>query len=116
MDSASIIRRIHAGRERKVEVEPGKTITLRRPARWDALLQHRGVSVDMVLKCAVAWDGITEADIFGPALAPPDLVPFDAAVFAEVARDRIAWCEALAKAMVEMITEALEQAEATAKN
>ena len=116
MDATSLIRRIQAGRERKVEVEPGKTITLRRPARWDAVLQHRGVSVDMVLKCAVAWDGITEADIFGAALAPPDLVTFDAALFSEVARDRIAWCETLLKAMVEMITEALDSAESAAKN
>lgn len=115
-DSAALIKRIHAARERKVEVEPGKTITLRRPARYDAILLHRGVSVQTVLACAVDWAGITEADIFGPELAPPDVVPFSVEVFSEVARDRIAWVEKLTEALVAMITAALEAQESAAKN
>jgi len=122
MDAQLLVKKILAGREQWLALEPAsggapaKRVCIRRPARWDALPFHRGTTVDAVLKCVVAWDGFTEADLLGPELAPDDPVPFDPALLDVVMRDRIEWVDAISTKLVEMVSAAFERKEATAKN
>lgn len=108
--SARIIAALRAARQSWVELEPGKRVQIIRPPEA-ALHEFSALAgenhVDRMLRCVVkyvtGWEGITEADLLGAALAPADVVPFESALWATVVADRMDWIRVVMSALVESI-------------
>lgn len=103
-----LLQKLRAQREFWVELEPGKRVKLRRPGETEFGRLAGGIGVEDVKRCAIAWEGITEADLLGPDVGVEDAVPFEPAVFAEVISDRAAWAELLAKSIADAIVTHLQ--------
>lgn len=101
MDAQALIKRIRAGREVWLELEPAsgsgddakpaKRVRIRRPAEAEMrtfLVQSRA---EAAVGVVVGWDGFTEADLLGDSVGAADAVSFDADLWAEVVRDRADW-------------------------
>jgi hypothetical protein len=63
----------------------------------------------------VGWEGITEADLVGPA-GSSDPAAFAPALWSVVVADKLAWLQAVATAILEAIVKHRESLEADAKN
>ncbi len=111
-----LIAKLLAQRESWVEVEAGKRVKVRRPDESEMTDFRSGMSVALMLRHVVGWDGFTEVDILGEGIGAADPVPFDAALFATVARDNLAWFEPISVEIATRIAEHWKAREATAKN
>lgn len=117
MTPEQLIAKLLAQRESWVEVEPGRRVRVRRPDESEMVDFRGGMSVELMLRHVVGWEGFTEADILGPALGAADAaVAFDAALFAVLARDHVAWFEPVSVEIATRIAEHWKAREATAKN
>lgn len=108
-----LIARLLKSRERTLELEPGVTVTLRRPAASE-IGELRAGGVRAFLACVVGWSGFTEAVIFGEGSTKA--LPFDAALWQTAAADRAEWVNAVIEAMAEDIKAHAEASEARRKN
>ena len=59
-------------------------------------------SVTHVSKYVVGWDGITEADLIGPA-GSAEPAPFTPALWAIVVEDKLGWMRAIGRALLDAI-------------
>ena len=116
MAADALIARVLAQRESWVEVEPGKRVRVRRPAEAEMPEFRAGMSIDLLCRHVVGWEGFAEADLLGPALGASDPTPFDAELFAVVARDHLNWFEPIAAELSARISAHWQAREATAKN
>ena len=103
-------------REISVEVEPGKSLRLRRPAVARLHRFRAGITPELLAEHCIGWTGITEANVLGDAFAPPEPADFDAALVAELLADREQWFEAATAAMTKAIVDRMALIEATEKN
>lgn len=112
--SASLLARLHAGREEEVALPNGRTVRVRRPPEtaMPALLMN-GELVEY-LRCVVGWGGgWTEADVLGSSGDASKAAPFDVELWVELARDHAEWAKLVAKkvqAMCLAFTQAKEAA------
>lgn len=120
------IARIRAGRERWVELEPGKTVLLRRPAEseFPAFFRSTGdgkttdlvAGIEDVQKHVVNWRGFTEADLFGAADGSSDPIEFSQSLWAEVVSDNADWSHLVAKELIQQIVTHIKGKGDAAKN
>lgn len=68
-----------------------------------------------VEKYTIGWDGITEADLIGPA-GSSEAAPFAPALWAALTVDRMAWSRVVAQALLDAIVEHRNAVEGDAKN
>lgn len=108
-----LIARLLKARERVLELEPGLSVTLRRPAASE-IGDLRANGVRGFLGCVVDWRGFSEKALFGDGSAKA--LPFDAALWVTAASDRPEWVNAVIEAMAEDIRAHAEAAEARRKN
>ena len=129
MSQAVLIQRLQAQRESWCELEPAadgqpaKRVRLRRPVETEisemrsqpgkSMLQ---VITESVCRYAVGWEGITEADLLGPAQGSSDAVPFSPELWVEVVRDRMEWVDAAGAHLMQQVAEHLERKASAAKN
>jgi hypothetical protein len=125
MMTLRLITQLRAQRQSWVELEPGKQVQIMRPAETDigGLLRAEGgagrslqVGLPEVSRFVTGWQGITEADLLGPTVGASDLVPFDAALWAEVVADRADWLGTVAAALLAAVVKHFEAKEAAEKN
>jgi hypothetical protein len=114
--SQSLIARMDALRSHWVDLPGGKRVQFRRPFETDLGKFAGGVSVEHVCECACDWAGFTEADLVGAAFGSDAPVKFTPELWAHVVRDRIAYVQPVAEAVVKAITEHLAEMGAAAKN
>lgn len=93
MSNDERIARLQRAREFVVELQPGVTVTMRRPASWERIRLLR--RVDAFVDHAVAWSGVTDRLIFGEGSDAP--LPFDVALWRECVADREEWFNAVIK-------------------
>jgi len=119
--SEAIIKRLREARMWWLELEPGKSVRCIRPAEVE-VAQHLfeggklAVGIESVKRFVVDWQGFTEADLLGAAIGSTDPLPFDAALWAEVAADRKEWVAKVASAILEAAVRHHESKAEAAKN
>ena len=74
------------------------------------------VGFDAMRRFTVDWAGFSEADILGSAVGASDALPFSAAVWAEIASDRVAWVRLVSNAILESAVAHHLKKEAALKN
>lgn len=111
-----LIAKLRAQREFVVEVEPGVSITLRRPAVAEMPELRTMTNLEIAMSYAVGWKGVTEALLLGPAVGAEDDVPFDGELWAEVVADRVDWIKACADRVIDVVTKRLAAEADAAKN
>lgn len=105
-----------AQRTVRCEVEPGKVLLIRRPLDHQLRALAGGLTAELLAQHVVGWQGITEADLLGAAVGAEDEAEFSPALLSDVLGERGEWASKGAHALVEAITQYLQQREATAKN
>lgn len=119
-DAASrLLAQLRNGRRRMVEVEPGKVLVYLRPTEEQILqmASQRIVSTTLARGQLVNWEGITEADLLGPAIGSADLAAFSLEIAAEVLSDRATtWQSALVNHMMVEVTSFMAERALQRKN
>ena len=116
MDEAALLARLDEQRMRWADLPDGKRVRYRRPLETEFAKFRSGVDVEHLCEYVCGWEGFTEADLLGPAIGASDPVNFTPKLWERLVRDRIDYVQPVAQAMVQAITEHLEQREAIAKN
>ena len=116
MDFAALIARMDQQRTQWVALPDAKRVQFMRPLETDFARFRAGVSVELICECVCGWEGFSEADLLGAAIGSSDPLPFDAALWTRVARDRIEYMPPIAEALVTSITEHLKAKDDVAKN
>lgn len=111
-----LVTALRRQREFAVEVAPGVSILLRRPAAAEMPELREMTNAQIAVRFAVGWKGVTEALLLGPAVGAEDDVPFDGEVWAEVVADRVDWIKACADGVIEAVTKHLAAEADAAKN
>lgn len=121
--SARLIAALLAARKSWVELEPGKRVQILRPpeaALHEFNVQGGENNVERMLRCVVkyvtGWEGFTEADLIGAALAPAEPVSFDAGLWAVMVADRVDWIRVVMAALIDAINTHDRAKQAAAKN
>ncbi|MEY5101250.1 MAG: hypothetical protein RJA36_3969 [Pseudomonadota bacterium] len=113
--AADYIARIWQARESWCDLAPGKRVKVRRPGELAMRqLAGGGATLEKLCSCVVAWDGITEGDLFDGG--SENYVPFDAGVWAEAVADQAEWAALVAAHVTQLITEHMAKREATRGN
>lgn len=94
----------------------GLRVRLRRPPTAKLAPFARGAEPEAYLRCAVGWEGFSEATFLGAAVGASDPIPFDIDAWVVAALDRLDWIEKVTAAMVGAITAHIEKTQADAKN
>lgn len=114
MSAQTLIQKMRQQRQLRVEVAPGKFITLLRPQDWDTLAL-RGLSIlDLVRRFGVDWSGFTEADLLAGGGSEPVEWHIDVAV--ELLGDRVEWLKAIDDKVAEALKLRADQREAALGN
>jgi hypothetical protein len=116
MDADKLIAQLDEQRTRWADLPGGKRVQFRRPLETEFHKFRGGVEVQHVAEYVCGWSGFTEADILGAAIGSDQTVPFNSRLWDRVARDRLDYVAAVATAIVDAITDYLQQRDATAKN
>lgn len=113
---SDVLKRLQAARERWITLDDSRQVRIRRPvaAKLPALLQSAGV--EPFLDCVTDWRGFTEASVLGAAVASDTVIPFDAALWRELALDNVTWLPKVANAVIEDASAFLKTIEAAAGN
>lgn len=116
-----LIKQLREQRMQWVELEPGKEVRIIRPTETDLVTNlAKGSSISMgfeeAAKYVVDWRGITEADLLGAAVGSSDAVPFSAALWAEVASDKLDWVNTVVQAIVKVLVDRKATQDQDAKN
>lgn len=114
--SKELVAQILAQRESRLELQPGKSVVVRRPSEYEMVAPKSGTSLDFILRYVVGWDGYTEADLLGQAVGSDQPVGWDPAVFAVYLTDRMADIRAIDTHLGGLITAYAKQRESVAKN
>lgn len=127
-----LLEKLLRKREHKVDLipaegeKPAKGVKFRRPgetemsnmlvvdkttgkATWQVEKKH-------VLECVFAWYEITEADLLGAEMAPPDPVDFDPDLWAEMVGDNVEWMNKIADAILKSVVDYVIAQDAIRKN
>jgi len=126
MDSKLILAQRLKKREHKVDLGGGRSVTFLRPTEVEMggmLVKHPTdptkmtwkVELEDVKRCVFDWT-FTQADLLGADIAPPDPVPFDAALWAEVCSDSVEYVNKVADEILESVVEYINKREAARKN
>lgn len=119
MTKATLAERLLAAREFWVdmpELGEGRRVKLRRPSESQILQMRAGATLEHVQTSAVAWEGVTEADLLGPEVGASDLLPFDAEAWSVFVADHIAISSRCALRITEVISEHLQKLKETRGN
>lgn len=116
MDAAALIAKALEQREQWVDLGDGKRVKVRRPAAAELFAFGRATNPEQFMRCAVGWEGVTEADILGAAVGSDAAVPWSLDLWLVLALDNPEWMTAVSAAVVEAIKTYLEQREAITKN
>lgn len=114
--SNPLLQRMLAAREAWVQLpgaRDGLQVRVRRPAEAQMPGLLLKGELEDYLGWVVGWKGFTEADVLGARQGSDAAVPFDPALWREIALDHVAWCKAVAdqiKAMCEAFVGAKEAA------
>ena len=114
--SEQLIQRLRKQRESSLELQPGVSITIRRPTEYEMTELLGGITEQHLKKHVVGWAGVTEALLMGADMAPPDAVAFHADLWAEVVADRSEWFKAAADELKRITQAYLEAKAETRKN
>lgn len=130
MSTQALILRLQAQRASWCELQPAADghpaieVQLSRPveaelrdyydARAAGTLQPRLVRA--ACEQATGWRGMSAAALLGAAIGSADELPFDAALWVEVVRDRQAWLDKVAVHLMDAIAAHLATRSAAAKN
>ncbi len=104
-----LITRLREQRMKWVELAalPGKRVRIIRPTETELPEFFQGgrltVGLEQVKRFVVDWEGFTEADLLGAAVGSSDPLPFDPALWAEVAADQSAWVRQLAQDLLDHV-------------
>ena len=112
---SALADRLRAARESDVELEPGKTMRIRRPAEYH-MPEFRIITLDLAVGCCIGWSGITEADLFGQGVGVGDAATFDKDACREALGDRNAWFQKVAAGIRDAMSSYLGIVEDAAKN
>ena len=113
---ADLIGKLRAQRESWHDLGDGKRVRIRRPVESEFGTLLRGILLEHVQKYVVDWEGITEADLLGPAVGASDPVPFSPEVWAEVISDKAEWVGSIAGRIAEVVSEYLDKRKAAQGN
>lgn len=118
MDQAALISALRSQRRRWVDLPGGKSLRVRiqRPAETEFGKFRSGVTVDDVVHYVDGWDGFTESTILGDAVGAEEPVEFSSDLWRELVRDRAAWVQPVAQAIVYAITEHIAARDAASGN
>ena len=116
MSAQSLIARLAEQRRHWAELPGGVRVRLSRPHETEFARFRLGITVEHVCEYVDGWEGVTEAVVLGPSIGSDAPVPFDAALWRELVRDRIDWVPPVAEAIAKAITDHLAAKDATAKN
>ena len=114
--SEALLKRLMAQRERWVDLGGGRRVCFLRPAQTELRSLAGANFVDVAAKAVIRWEGITEADILGPAVGSPDPAPFSPELWAAWSRDNIAHVEAVVEAVVAEADKLVSEIKATTGN
>lgn len=120
MDAQALIRKLQQQRERQVEVEPGKHVTMRGPTETQFTQFLQGgklvAGFEQARDFVVGWKAITEADLLGTAVGASDEVEFSPQLWAEVIANHADWVRKITTALLDYIVEYHQRAETIEKN
>lgn len=116
MDCAALIASLRTGRRSWVALPNGAQVRIVRPTEAEFGKFTGGVTVDHVCEYVDDWKGVTEATLLGDAVGADDVVPFDAALWAEWVRDRLDDVQVVATAIGAAIGEHLKARKTAAGN
>lgn len=114
--SQTLVQRLHALRESRFEVLPGKFLKLRRPAEVEMVDLRRGVGIDVLKKYVVGWEAFTEADLLGPAIGASSEVAFDAETFGAWIVDHVDEYAKVAEELQRLVLDHIKAKGEAAKN
>jgi hypothetical protein len=122
MDSAEMVRRLQAARQRWHELDdpPRRALLIRRPAevammRWRERMTPERIP-EMVIETVVDWRGFTEADFLGAGVGASDPQAFSSELFAEWVNDNADALGDVAETVFTMINEHSTAREKALKN
>lgn len=129
MSAQQLIERLRAARNgwcvlREADGDmPELAVCLRRPSEVElqGLRPVPGRDINDTLaeaacSSAVDWRGFTEAELLGAAIGSSDPLPFDAALWREVVRDRMEWLVKCTNHLMDVVREHLRLKAEQAKN
>lgn len=126
MDAKQLIEAMKTQRQRWVDVAPGKRVRILLPTELEVVRHFAKVGAegklslaadfDEVKRFTTGWEGFTEADILGAAVAPADPAAFDPDLWELVAAEHLDWVRSVAQALLQGIVDRQLAREADAKN
>lgn len=116
MNAQALIARLAEQRRHWADLPGGVRVRFARPHETEFARFRLGITIEHVCEYVDGWDGVTEAVVLGPSIGSDAPVPFDAALWRELVRDRIDWVPPVAEAIAKAITDHLAAKDATAKN
>lgn len=102
MSAPTLVERLRAAREARVDVGPGKQLRLRRPLEAH-MHKLREITVERVAEHVVGWEGVTEQDLLPPGVGGSDAAEFSPELIVEVLADKPDWAQAAVAKLVEMV-------------
>lgn len=107
---SALVRKLHAKRERWLQVAPGLELLVRRPAEVELAKLRQGIEFEDAVAAITGWRGFTEAVLLGdPALGDSETaLPFSADLCAEWLRDNVAAVNAVVDDMAQRVREHIE--------
>lgn len=116
--SKALIEQLRAQRTGRVEVEPGKFLLVRRPLEvtemWRFFIGEN--TQELFIKHVVGWDGVTQADLLGPAVGASDPAVFSRELADETLADKAEWVTQAGAWLANAIKAHIEKRAAEAKN
>lgn len=115
MSAPSLVDRLRAAREQRVEVEAGRFLRLRRPLEAH-MHRLREVTVERVAEHVVGWEGVLDQDLLPPGVGGSDPAEFSPEAVLEVLGDKPEWAQRAMAKLVDMVNAHFAGREAAAKN
>lgn len=116
MTPQQLIAKLLAQRETTLELAPGKTVQVRRPAEAEMSELRRLTGVESACRFVVGWAGFTEADVLGAEIGANSPADFDAELWRHIVSDRVEWLEAVVLCIRGQVSQHIEQKAEAAKN
>lgn len=119
--SERLIKQMREQRMSWVALDDAHKIRIIRPTEVEIgahLIKDGRVQIDhlTVVRFCTDWAGFTEADILGAGVGGSDAVPYSAALWTEVASDRVDWVSLVGNAILSAAAAHQEAKDAASKN
>ena len=101
---ADLVRQLLAKRESWLDLGSGKRVLVRRPAEMQMVRFRSGFTTEHATDCVVGWEGFTALDAGGDSDA---VLPYDSALWAAMVEDNVAWFDAVASRVIELVEQHL---------